>query len=49
MPDLIGSLFDANSLRFLFLIVMIEETELHCGRVFREQREIDSFAVPGRA
>ena len=47
VPDLVA-VFRQLDARGLRLPLGIEEAQLHLGRVRREQREVDPFAVPGR-
>src|SRR4026209_1277507 len=49
VPDENSAFFDPNTVRFLRPVRSPEETELHRRRIFREQREIHSLAVPRRS
>ena len=49
VPHLIGTLFNSNGVRFFLLVGMIKQTQFHSRRIFRKQREIHAFAIPGRA
>ena len=48
VPDLVGVFLEFDALDFV-TPAGIEQAQFHPGRVFREQREVDAFAVPGRA
>lgn len=47
VPDLIG-VFGKLDTRGLALALLVEEADLHPGRVRREQGEIDALTVPRR-
>ncbi len=46
VPDLIGALAKPDSRRFLPVLVVMEETEVHRGGTLREDGEVGSLAVP---
>ena len=48
VPDLVGVFVQRDALHFV-PTGGIEEAQLHLGRVFREQRKVDAFAIPGGA
>src|SRR5262245_12545688 len=49
VPHEVRAFLDANAVRLLGVVRSVKQTEIHRGRIFREQREVHSLAVPGRS
>ncbi len=49
MPDLVGLLRHPEAVNLLLRRGGVEDTEIHGGRIFGKQREVDTLSVPGRA